>query len=390
MAGNKSVRQGKRQAQQGKAKKAVGRQAGGGGRGLSAVRRPTPNPGTSYSTPPSAIGAVSRGLKPHIVGTKNGQIIYGEDFVTTLSPLVAGGWATVAGFPVSPYSLGPNALSDACRMYSEWICRKLCVFYVPAIGTASNGQVAIYHKTDRSDPHINPLSSSFFNFVLSQQCGVLGPVWQPMAVEIPCSSDWRSTVPLLAVDINDDADGEVFVATNNFVSAVAPPSAGIVKIQYAFEFRNMARNPRLALIPTPLQVYFNLPIGPSIAYTTSQSAKWGVQGSDQAGTQNIPGQPNRGDVYKFIIDTGRSSLLGLGPTSFITEQAIGTSFSVTIDNGFTCYLWFDGSSFYPCKNIQSAMASMTYFNATSSSAFYTMVGMASLVGNTNTTSNTDI
>lgn len=330
-------------------------------------------------------------MEPRVVNTASGCMVYGEDFVTTCSPLnTATGWSTIAGFPVSPFSLGPNMLADMCRTYSEWKCKRLGVMYVPAIGTGSNGQVALYRKTDRSDPHIDPNGSAFFNYVLSQQAGVLGPVWQPMGVEMPTSGDWRSTVPMLGQDINDDADGEVFAATNNFISGALAPSIGIIKIQYLFEFRGMQRNPRLSMIPVPRQIYMNVSLGSNgAAVLITQSVKMQQFGADQSGSSTvIAGQ--RGDIYKFIVDTGKSSFGVLNANLLFAESAVGTFFPVSIENGYTCYVWFDGTNFYPCRSYISACTVSTLFNATNNSAVWNLVGMLSLVGNTNVTINQDI
>jgi hypothetical protein len=332
-----------------------------------------------------------------MIRTNDGIKVIGEDFVTAASGLSSlnTNWATVAGFPVSPYSFGPNTLSDMARTHIEWRCERLVVCYVPAVGTSSNGQVAIYHKPNRADPHVDPTSAQFYNFVLSQRTGVVGPVWQPCLVEIPTSKNWRSTVPLEAVDINDEADGEVFMATNNNVASGNSPSIGILKIQYIWHFRGMQRNPRQSLIPLANQVYYNVSLGRNGAsVNTATSVSLLPFGNDQSGTAasgTYPGFTNRGTVYKFIIDTTRSSFGAATPGNLFAESAIGTTYPVALENGFTCYLWSDGGNAYPCKDIQAAMVSQTYFwGLTNASLTFNLVGMVSLVGTTNILGQSDI
>lgn len=329
-------------------------------------------------------------MSPRITYTRNGCQIYGEDFVTACSPLnSATNWSTVAGFPVAPYALGPNALADLSRTYSEYRFNKLAVLYVPAVGTGANGQVAIYHKKDRTDPGLDPNGAAFFNYVLSQKSGIIGPVWQPMGIEMPCSSDFRSTVPYMGVDPNDEADGEIFIATNNSLAGVAP-SVGIIKIQYVVEFRGMSRNPRLSLIPTARQVYFNLSFGSNgVPVLTSSSVKGQLFGNDQSGGVSTV-TPQRGDIIKFNLDLTKSSLGTLNAGNFMNESAVGAFFSVTLENGFTMYLWYDGTNYYPCKSFIAANNANTYFNGTNNSAVWNLVGMGSVVGNTNTTIQQDL
>jgi hypothetical protein len=234
--------------------------------------------------------------------------------------------------------MGSNTLADMCRSYAEWKFEKLAVAYIPAVGSAANGQVALYRKSQRADPHLDPNGANFFPYVLNQRTGVIGPVWQPLSVEVSVSKDWRSTVPLEATDINDDCDGEVFVATNNNVAAGNSPPIGIVKIMYICTFKGMRRNPRSALIPLPLQIYFNMSIGQNgLLVVQNQTALFDRIGNDQSGVlATLPSATQVGHIYKVVIDSNRSSFGGATPSTLLQVDYQGQR-PVLIDNGFTCY-----------------------------------------------------
>lgn len=296
-------------------------------------------------------------------------------------------WATVAGFPVSPYSLGPNTMSDLCRTFMEWRFEQLAVCYIPAVGTGANGQVALYHKPNRADPHIDPTGANFFSYVLNQRTGVIGPVWQPVAVKVPTSSNWRSSVPLEAIDINDESDGEVFLATNNNVASGVSPPVGILKVQYVLHFRGLQRNPRQSLVPLPGQIYFNVSLGRNGANVgTNMSVSAIPFGNDQSGN-NAPAvtQGNLGNVFKFVLDGVRSSFGAATINNLMAEFVAGSSYPMTLENGSTLYVWCDGTNYFFCKSIQAAMSTQTlFYGLTNASLTYNLVGMMSLVGTTNT------
>lgn len=342
--------------------------------------------GTTYSTAPAAVGAISRGVTPRIQHTADGVVVFGEDFIATASSLSSSitTWATVAGFPISPYSMGTNTLADISRTYAEWRIREMVVCYVPAVGTSANGQIALYRKTRRADPHSDPTGANFFSFVLNQNTGVIGPVWQPVSFAIKGTKDWLSTVPLEAVDINEECDGEIFLATNNNVSSGSSPPIGILKIMYAMEFRRFQRNPRQSLIPLLNQIYFNTSLGgTSLAIVSGNTANFNIVGNDQTG--NPATQPTsvaQGDIFKFVIDTTRTTFGTTSTVTLLAETLVGGNRVVSIENGFTMYVLFAGSSYSAYPTVQQALATSTpYVWGTTTTTSFNLVGMLSLVGN---------
>lgn len=355
--------------------------------------------GTTIGSVPAAYSSVNTSFKPRIVNVGGDSVkVIGEDYVATTSPLNSANttWATIAGFPLSPYSMGNNAMADMCRTYKEWRFEQVAFCYVPAVGTTSSGQVALYRKMNRADPHIDPNNPQFYNYVLSQNTGVVGTVWQPMSFVAETSKDWRSCVPLEAVDINEEADGEVFIATNNSVASGVAPSVGIIKMQYVCSFRGFSRNPRLSLIPCANQVYLNTSVGRSTFNSVNgSSAHLNPFGSDQAGVSHtglIPSGVIKGDCFKFIVDLGRSSFSGFSGSTLFAESVAGIQVSFSLENGSVIYLWFDGTNTYSVhKNIQSVMTGSQFvFGATLVGAQFNLVGMMSRVGNTNAAHSFDI
>lgn len=294
--------------------------------------------------------------------------------------------------------MGSNTLADICRNYAEYKFDRIAISYIPAVGTASNGQVALYRKSQRADPHLDPNGANFFPFVLNQRTGVVGPVWQPLSVEVNASKDWKSSVPLEAIDINDDCDGEVFVATNNNVAAGASPPIGIIKVMYMCSFRGMRRNPRAALIPLPLQIYFNMSIGQNGATVVlNNTALFDKFGNDQSGSLvNLPTNTLVGHVYKFIVDLNRSSLGGATASNLLQLDYQGAR-SVTLENGFTCYAMQNaaaagasGFTLFPTIAAAISVGQPFRWGLNSGSLTFNLVGMFSLVANNAALINTDI
>lgn len=343
--------------------------------------------GTSTTAVPAAIGTINLGVEPVIRNTANGVIISGCDYVATCSPLSSSNtsWATIAGFAVAPYSMGNNTLSDLCRNYAEYRVQRFAVAFVPSVGTSANGQVALFVKPTRSTSNIDPNGSTFFPYVLNQRTGAIGPVWQPLTVQMNLSGVWKSTVPLDGTDIDDECDGEVFVATNNNVASGIAPSIGIVKVFYSIEFRGMSRNPRLALIPVANQIYQNWSIGfAAVSASVGTSVTMNIFGTDQSGnTAFNPSGIQNGDIMKFAVDVGRSSFGSSSKDTLFGVTLMGSIRAVPFAGVTTVYVLYTTGGmnlFLSFVNAMTQTDPMVYNNATTSETV-ALKGMCSLVGN---------
>lgn len=346
--------------------------------------------GTSLTSAPAVVGAVSLGSAPTITHTATGCRVSGTDFVTTCSPLssVFTTWATVAGFAVAPYSMGSNTLADMSRMYKEFCVRRLAVAYVPSVGTATNGQVAIYRKPDRASPHIDPGSANFFPYVLNQRTGVVGPVWQPLTIEFPTSNRWISSVPLDGTDIDEECDGEIFVATNNSVSSGVAPSVGMVKVFYIIEFKGMERNPRSALIPLANQIYVNTSLGiNNVNASAGDPFSPNIISTDQAGAvAALPGGAIPGDIFKFFVDMSRSTTTPTSPTNTFATTLLGQRIVVPLSGSMTFYALFTTNGWNLYLTYQQALTQSggIVFNIAVTANGTILRGMLSLVANIST------
>lgn len=317
-------------------------------------------PGTSFVSPPTAIGATSVGVDPVIehIGGKMVRIT-GCDFLATATPLVSTWvtWANVAGMVLAPYAMGNNSLSDMARMYAEYRFDRLIITYVPSVGTTTPGHVAVYRMASRSSPGIDQNASSFLPYVLNQRGGAIGPVWQPLSVDFPCSGRWLTTVPLDGTDPDDEAEGEVFVATSNFAATGTSPSIGIIKITYQVSFREMTRNPRTTLIPLQQQ-YLPICLGASaITAAAGTSLTLNTASTDQAGNTAVnPTGIGNGDVYKFIIDITRSTSDVVSLTTIFGVSFLGTTQTITVvNNTFTVYLLYSATNWNLYSTYENAM-----------------------------------
>lgn len=344
--------------------------------------------GTSLQTAPAVIGSVNLGVEPTVTHLPDGIRVTGCDFVTNATPLntVYTTWATVAGFAVAPYSLGSNTLSDMSRQYGEFLFERLAVAYVPSVGTSANGQVAIYRKTTRSSPGLDPSGSNFFQYVLNQRTGVVGPVWQPLTIEFPPSKRWMSTLPLDGTDIDEEADGEVFMATNNNANGTGiAPSIGMMKIFYMVRFRKMERNSRSILIPLANQIYLPIALGVS-AVTAIVGDPWSpnVIAFDQTGANaSLPGGTVIGDIFKFIVDASRSSFGTTSATNTLSILLVGQRFNINITGYVTLYGLYTPNGWQMYQSFANAVTQTDGLQYGVAQTANTVVlrGLVSLVGN---------
>lgn len=347
--------------------------------------------GTSLATAPAVVGAINLGVEPTITHMADGVRITGCDFVSNASPLstaIGANWATVSGFAVAPYSLGSNTLSDMSRTYGEFMFERLAVAYVPSVGTSANGQVAIFRKTTRSSPGLDPNGSNFFPYVLNQRTGVVGPVWQPLTIEFPQSKRWLSTLPLDGTDIDEEADGEVFMCTNNTAQSGIAPSIGMFKIFYMVRFRQMERNSRSSLIPLANQIYTPISLGVNTT-TAVVGDPWSpnVVGVDQTGANaTLPGGTIIGDIYKFIVDVSKSFFGSTSPTNTLSILLVGQRYNINFTGYMTFYALYtpNGWQMYMTYNNAVTQTDGLQYGVIQTANTVVLRGLVSLVGNITT------
>lgn len=347
--------------------------------------------GSLTSTAPATIGTINFGVEPKVMSFPGGVKVVGEDFVTTCSPINSANvnWATVAGFPMTPSGFGNNTMNDLAQNFTEYRVEALAVCFLPAVGTTSSGQVAIYHKPRRVDPHIDPTTNAFFAYVLNSRTGIIGPVWQPLGYKVRTSTSWLTTVPLNNTDPDDECEGEIFIATNNTVATGVAPSIGIIKIQYVVSFRNMERNPRSLLMPLPNQVYFNLALTLSNAALTSGTpVGLPAGGADQSGsTSTDPSNLLNGDVFRFLVDIKRSTVGGtITPTfSNIFKRVMYSNNAYTVQTSQPIYIVATSDTpaiYYLYPTLDNALTGQGALQWQSIGSFtsISLVGVASLIG----------
>jgi len=200
----------------------------------------------------------------------------------------------------------PNTcLVDFARIYSQFKVVRMVLCYVPSVASTATGQVAMYYRSNRADVPLSPSSGNFLPWLLSAKNGIIGPVWQPMQHEVVTGKEWLDTEPFMNIDPNREVDGEVFLASNFGVNAVASPSAGIVKIQYIVDFRGFARNPKASLLPVPDQVYIQVGGGINTETIVAGNPAFVRLIYNNIAGQTITATPNgaSGDIYKMIFDS---------------------------------------------------------------------------------------
>jgi hypothetical protein len=243
------------------------------------------------------------------------------------------------------------------RTYSEFKVDKLMLSFIPSIGTSTAGQVAIYRLPERSSPAIDPNSSTFLPYVLNQQSGAIGPVWQPLTVDFPVSGKWITTVPLDGTDPDDESEAELYCSTSNFAISGIAPSIGIFKLMYVISFRNFSRNPRAGLVPLLNQTYFPSALGYSgVTASIGTSVTLNNVGTDQSGnTSVLPAGVLDGDVFKMVVDCGRSSFGAMSGSVIFGVSFLGSVRTLPFAGTVTVYALVSNTAWNMFTTFENAM-----------------------------------
>lgn len=312
--------------------------------------------------------------------------MYGCDYVATATPLASNwtSWANIAGLVIAPYALGNNTLSDMARMYSEFKVDRMMLAFIPSVGTSTSGQVALFRISERSAPAIDQNASTFLPYVLNQQSGAVGPVWQPLTVEFPTSGKWISTIPLDGTDPDEEAECELFCATSNFASSGVAPSIGIFKLMYAFSFRGFSRNPRAGLVPLANQTYTPTCLGAiTITAAVGLAVTYNNISTDQSGNNAVvPAGVQDGDVYKIVVDVSRSSFGAMSGSVIYGITFLGSVRVFPFQGTVTIYGLISNTNWNLYSTFENAMTQSNplVYNTAQAANTVTLRVMYSLIG----------
>jgi hypothetical protein len=355
-------------------------------------RRASFGPVSTINTAPVAIGNSVRGSKPLVTNSVNGCRVVGRDFAFECKATVAAAtnWSLIGGMPVTPSVLTTSSLRSYAQLFSKFKVNRLVVHYITSSPTSQAGDVLFYYERDRNGPMIDFTSNSFLPYVLSDPATVIGPQWNNHSMMIDPIKEFRSTNYGVTTDMNEESAGSIFI----FSKTNSVNSPGYILIDFDITFKEMNVNPRAGVLPITRGVWNYVTIGrTATAVTTSTNFTGAVQGNNPDGTSTSPTGVVTGDIFKVIALVTNSTVSGTNAswTSTTTANLIdyntGSSLaSVTIDDGFTMYSVWDGSSFnfWPTLEAAKSFSTSTQFRyGVAATVTWNLCIFISLVGQTN-------
>jgi len=349
-------------------------------------------PVTTITTAPVAIGNSIQGSKPSVVMSVDGCRVTGRDFAftATATPATVAGWTLVGGMPITPSVLASSALKSYTQMYAKFRVNAIAVHYITSSATSQTGDVLFYFERDRSGPFIDWSNNSFLPYTLSDPNTILGPQWSNHTAVFRPTTDFKFTDYGVNVDLNEDTCGQLCL----FSKTSSASSPGYVIIDYDITFKELQVNPRAGVLPISRGQFS--PINLSLTATAVTSGSTSVAPIITAGnavtgaTTTSPSGLTAGDIYRVIFDVTNSTITNAAWTNVTTANLLRYEFgatadaAVTVDDGFTCYGLYDGSTMILYPTLTNALAgnkSFTY--GTTATITFNLNVMISLVAQLN-------
>lgn len=316
-------------------------------------------PVSTINTAPVSVGNSVRGSQPRVTHTTTGARVIGRDFAFSLSATGSAvtNWELIGGMPLTPSVLPSSILRNYCQMFSKFQVNSFAVHYITSSPTSQAGDVLFYYEKDRLAPMCDYTNSSFLPYVLSDPNTLIGPQWTNHSMITRPTKDWKSTLYGNQTDINEDSDGTIFF----FSKTNAANSPGYLLIDYDISFRELSVNPRAGTLP--------IARGQSSFICWNDTAAVRVAGDafnptgQTSGktianvTSAVPTGAAAGDIYKTVLQITASTQVNAAWTNVTTANLMRYADNTTIalDDGFTCYVRYDGSSFTFYSTLENAV-----------------------------------
>jgi hypothetical protein len=292
---------------------------------------------TQITTAPVAIGNTIRGSESKVRGTRTGVVVNGRDFMFTAKKTASSivEWCTVGGTPITPVAFGDTVLRQYLQMYQKYRWRSLTVHYITSSSTATTGDVLFYHGKNRSSVYLNQTSSFFMPYVISDPDTIFGVQWTNHSANLHLHGTWKSTDYGMTDDLDEFADGEVFLLSKT----ASTDSPGYVLFDYEIEFDELQISPRLFWLPLPRAQYNQFALKTDGSAKTQGQLATFINGTlDISGTSSsFPPNYTIGDIYKIIIDNSNSTYTTGTNINLLQNDLAGAVATLTLSDGFTCY-----------------------------------------------------
>lgn len=358
-----------------------------------APRRSNFGPVSTINTAPVAIGNSVRGSKPMVVNSANGCRVIGRDFAFEAKATVAAvtNWSLIGGMPITPAVLATSSLRSYAQLFANFKINSLVVHYITSSPTSQAGDIMFYYERERNGPMVDFTNNSFLPFVLSDPHTIIGPQWNNHSMVIEPVKEFKNTNYALNSDLNEESAGSFFL----FSKTNSANSPGYILIDFDITFKEMSVNPRAGVIPITRGLWNYVTFGRSgSVVTTSTAFTTALLGNNPDGLATaLPSGTLTGDIFKCVAIVTASTASGVNAawtnattSNLISYQVNATITAVTIDDGFTFYAMYDGSSFlcYPTLEAAKGVSSNVIFRyGVGATVSYNLCCMVSLVGQNN-------
>jgi hypothetical protein len=326
-----------------------------------APKLPTFGPVSTIDTAPVAIGNTVGGSEPIVTHVNNGVRIRGRDFFINLDAIQAelSGWYMVGGAPLVPHALTSSLLKSYAGIYAHFVVHGLAFHFITAVGTGTQGDIALMINKSAANPAIDSSSSNFLSVLLSDKNTVFGPLWKNhTAVYYPPPEVYPTDI-LNDEDLTHRGPGELLVYTRSAVEQIP----GYMLMDYDITFKTMQVNVRALTFPITKMKYTQSAFflsGAVVTAATDAAFNWGGFTNDGVAGVAPPGV-NTGDIYKVIFNPAIKTLNNVTLANLLGISILGTStldsFNITFGTTIYCVAFNTGSFLtYPTFEAATAQA----------------------------------
>jgi hypothetical protein len=333
-------------------------------KGRSLARPAAFGPVSQINTAPVSVGNSVRGSRPRVTQTTNGARVVGRDFAFALSATGSAvtGWEMIGGMPLTPCALPSSVLRNYCQMFQKFKINSITAHYITSSPTSQAGDVLFYYERDALAPMCDYSNSSFLPFVLSDPHTMIGPQWTNHSALIKPTADWKTTLFGNQTDLNEDKAGQLFF----FSKTNAANSPGYLLIDYDISFKELSVNPRAGTLPVArAQSQFMGFAATAVAVSAGDPftiSNFNTSKTIANTTSALISGATAGDVYKIHFQVTASQQVNAAWTNVTTANLIRYSDNITttIDDGFTCYGRYDGSTITCYATLEQCVAANSY------------------------------
>lgn len=194
---------------------------------------------------PVAIGTTVMSTKPRVRATPGGVVAIGRDFGGNVYSASATTYNCAASLPVNPAFFIAGVIGNLSRTYERYRFKHFRVSYLPAMPTSDSGQIVMTSSKSIKEPFLNGAADTFIGRALAQGNAAIGPIWQPLSLDVVCDGGFRVCDLLVDGDLDDSIAEEVQVYTSTLTTKIV----GALVVDYEIEFLDPLYQPHAQWLP---------------------------------------------------------------------------------------------------------------------------------------------